>query len=173
MERFLIRIGKLIAVLATFTVLPFTLAQDSIYMGEDYYGNNIDGAILEAKQNIRQLDYLQLYWYNRTTVRSFPLPKMKKDAMEKESLEGALGATASGGRVENDGPYLAIKNPREFPEEELNPTAHTTLKQPPHVEIKKFDPASIYTATEGTDFGLVNVRGANGHDSTFTVTNRR
>jgi len=62
---------KLIAVLAPLFILPFALAEEGIQIGEDYYGNDINAAVLEAEQNTRKLDYSHTYWYNRSTSESF------------------------------------------------------------------------------------------------------
>ena len=97
MERKYSRIGKLIAVLAPLSILPFALAEDGIRIGEDYYGNDINAAVLEASQNSRKLNYSHTYWYNRSTSESFNLPKMESSDLDKTNLEGALGATAAGG----------------------------------------------------------------------------
>lgn len=98
MKRNALTLCKVIAVLApVVTILPFALAEEPVgRVGEDYYGNDINAAILEANQNPRQLNYSTQYWYKRSTSQSFELPKMPANEMEKERLEGALSATASG-----------------------------------------------------------------------------
>jgi len=90
---------KLIAVLAPLFILPFALAEEGIQIGEDYYGNDINAAVLEAEQNTRKLDYSHTYWYNRSTSESFNLPSMEFGDLEETNLEGALGSTAAGGDV--------------------------------------------------------------------------
>jgi len=83
------------------TILPFALAEEPAgRMGEDYYGTDISAAILEANQNPRKLNYDNQFWYNRSTSQSFELPDMNSEDMEKERLEGALGATAAGEKNE-------------------------------------------------------------------------
>jgi hypothetical protein len=97
MERILIKSGKILVLFFPICLLlPFALAEDSIRMGEDYYGNDINAAILEAKQNDRNVNYANRYWYNRTTSQSFDLPKLGSQALEQERLEGALQPTAAG-----------------------------------------------------------------------------
>ena len=90
MERISSNLGKVVAlftgIVATFAILTFALTQDNPHMGEDYYGNDINAAILEANQNKRTVNYINKYWYNRTTSKSFELPIMKKDELEKENL---------------------------------------------------------------------------------------
>ncbi len=87
------------AVLAPLFILPFSLAEEGIRIGEDYYGNDINAAVLEAEQNTRKLDYSHTYWYNRSTSESFNLPKMEFEDLDETNLEGALGATAAGGEI--------------------------------------------------------------------------
>jgi len=97
MDRFFFISRKLLLILAPIClVLPIVFAEDSIRMGEDYYGNDIDAAISEAKQNNRKVNYSNRYWYNRTTSKSFDLPKLGSKELEKERLEGALQPTAAG-----------------------------------------------------------------------------
>ncbi len=87
---------KAAVLLAAITLLPVALASEGISMGEDYYGNNIEAAVTEAKQSKRKGNYDNRYWYSRTTSKSFELPNMQADALEQERLEGALGATQAG-----------------------------------------------------------------------------
>ena len=98
MDRLTIKLGKTAIILAPlFLILPFALAEDAKYVGEDYYGNDINAAVLEADQNKRQLNYNKQHWFNRTTSKSFELPPLAGTDLEKEQLPGALGATAAGG----------------------------------------------------------------------------
>ena len=99
MERNQSSFCKLIAVLAPLFILPFSLAEEGIRIGEDYYGNDINAAVLEAEQNTRKLDYSHTYWYNRSTSESFNLPKMEFEDLDETNLEGALGSTAAGGEL--------------------------------------------------------------------------
>lgn len=99
MERISSGFCKVVAVLAPLTILPLALAEDSVRVGEDYYGNDINAAVLEASQNTRRLDYSHTYWYNRSTSESFSLPKMQSNDLEGSNLPGALGATAAGGDI--------------------------------------------------------------------------
>ncbi|WP_283789746.1 hypothetical protein QNI23_004450 [Bermanella sp. WJH001] len=120
MERILIKSGKfLLLVLPVCLLLPFALAEDNIRMGEDYYGNDIHAAILEAKQNDRNVNYSNRYWYNRTTSKSFDLPKLGVQALEQERLEGALQPTAAG----------KVSTPDTIPDEEQAQTLQKNLEQ--------------------------------------------
>jgi len=118
MERYFKKSGKILLVLAPITLLSYALAEESIRMGEDYYGNDINAAILEAKQNDRKVNYSNRYWYNRTTSQSFDLPKLTSDALEKERLEGALQPTAAG----------KVKTPDAVPDEEQTQTLQQNLE---------------------------------------------
>jgi len=121
MEQTFIKRGKFLLALApVFLLLPFALAEDTIRMGEDYYGNDINAAIIEAQQNERKVNYANRYWYNRTTSKSFDLPKLGTQALENERLEGALEPTAAGGKV---------STPDNIPNEEQARTLQTSLEQ--------------------------------------------
>lgn len=86
----------------TFFLIHESFANDTIRMGEDYYGNNIEAAVLEAQQNNRKVSYNNKYWYNRTTSRSFSLPPLNPQELEQSQLDGALLPTASGGNLEEN-----------------------------------------------------------------------
>ena len=125
MERILIKSGKFLLVLAPLSLLlPFALADDAVRMGEDYYGNDINAAVLEAQRNDRKVNYSNRYWYNRTTSKSFDLPKLGSDDLEQERLEGALQATAAG----------KVSTPDDVPDEEQTRTLQTNLDQLPEQE---------------------------------------
>jgi hypothetical protein len=120
MEQILIKSGKFLLVLApVFLLMPFALAEDNIRMGEDYYGNDINAAILEAQQNDRKVNYANRYWYNRTTSKSFDLPNLGSQALEKERLEGAFQPTAAG----------KVSTPDSIPGEDQTRTLQTNLEQ--------------------------------------------
>jgi hypothetical protein len=98
MDRLTLKLGKVAILLAPlFLILPFALAEEAKYVGEDYYGNDINAAVMEADQNKRQLNYNKQHWFNRSTSKSFELPQLEGTELEQERLEGALGATAAGG----------------------------------------------------------------------------
>ncbi len=161
MERFTLSLGKLAAILtgiiATLVVLPLALADENMRLGEDYYGNNIDAAILEANQNKRTVNYTNKYWYNRTTSKSFQLPNLAKDELEKESLPGALGATAAGGEnvsasldpTENDQMGLVQKSNSQSQDQQItNNTNRSTNTSNPLIEptpIPIADISAIHT----------------------------
>ena len=114
MDRLTLKLGKVAVVLAPiFLILPFALAEEAKYVGEDYYGNDINAAVLEANQNKRQLNYNRQHWYNRTTSKSFELNPLPGTELETERLEGALGATASGGEVNVASPDLPAEEQSE------------------------------------------------------------
>ncbi len=88
---------------STLIMVSFSVVevQSDTRIDEDYYLNDIDAAVKEAHRSQRnhQFDYANKYWYNRTTARSFELPKLDIDDMDDTRLEGALSATASGGEI--------------------------------------------------------------------------
>jgi hypothetical protein len=120
MDRLTIKLGKAAIILAPlFLILPFALAEDAKYVGEDYYGNDINAAVLEADQNKRQLNYNRQHWFNRTTSKSFELPPLEQTDLEKEQLPGALGATAAGGEAIDANPELPAKEQAERIQKDL------------------------------------------------------
>lgn len=107
--------GKVVAVLAPLIIaLPIALAEEVKYVGEDYYGNDINAAVLEASQNKRQINHTHRNWYNRTTSRSFGLPPLEQEALESERLEGALTSTASGDEKNPATPELPAEEQSEI-----------------------------------------------------------
>jgi hypothetical protein len=172
MERFTLRLGKIAAILtgliATLVVLPFALADDSERLGEDYYGNNIDAAILEANQNKRTVNYTNKYWYNRTTSKSFELPNLAKDELEKENLPGALGATAAGNvntaasldPTENDQMGLVQKSNAQSQEQQRTSNANrSTNTSNPVIDLQPAPIADIsYTHPRGDMVSTQDIR---------------
>jgi len=63
---------------------------------EAYYSTEIDDAVAHAKRNPVDNRYVGARWYNRTTSRSFDLPKLLNTEMDQQMIEGAVGATAAG-----------------------------------------------------------------------------
>jgi hypothetical protein len=111
--------GKIVAVLAPIVLaLPIALAEEAKYVGEDYYGNDINAAVLEASQNKRQINHTHKNWYNRTTSRSFGLPPLQASDLEEERLEGALSATASGPERNPANPELPSEEQSEIIQKE-------------------------------------------------------
>jgi len=111
--------GKIVAVLAPIVLaLPIALAEEAKYVGEDYYGNDINAAVLEASQNKRQINHTHKNWYNRTTSRSFGLPPLQASDLEEERLEGALTATASGPERNPANPELPSEEQSEIIQKE-------------------------------------------------------
>jgi hypothetical protein len=109
-----ITLGKITITLSPLLIaLPFAFSEETKYVGEDYYGNDINAAVSEASQNKRQVNCKLKYWYNRTTSKSFELNPLEKDALEIERLEGALGATAAGGEKDVADPDFPAKKQSE------------------------------------------------------------
>ncbi len=61
-----------------------------------YYSPQLDEAVDAAKHSPSQTEYVGHAWYNRTTSKSFPLPKLLNTEMEELVIEGAMGPTAAG-----------------------------------------------------------------------------
>ncbi|MAS24570.1 MAG: hypothetical protein CMI08_09810 [Oceanospirillaceae bacterium] len=69
---------------------------------EAYFSPDLDDAIDAAKRNPADQTYVGSSWYNRTTSRSFDLPKMLNTEMDNQVIEGAMGPTAAGNRAATD-----------------------------------------------------------------------
>ena len=140
--------GKVVAVLAPIVIaLPIALAEEAKYVGEDYYGNDINAAVLEASQNKRQINHTHKNWYNRTTSRSFGLPQMGSEDMEAERLEGALGATASGAEINQANPELPAEDQSEQVQKDIERNNQPNTPQTPtfvnNVDINTSVPSGL------------------------------
>lgn len=145
---------KVIALLTPIVILPFALADEMQAVGEDYYGNDIEAAIHEANQNERKVDYANRYWYNRTTERSFALPKLPSKDLEATSLEGAIGVTAAGPVSANPNSASDLLPPTELTENNRNlkdanqpPAAQTEAVK---LEKSQFTPLIQHDFSQGT-----------------------
>lgn len=56
----------------------------------DYYSNNLDAAIKNAKNSARNSKYVGERWYNRTTSRSFNFPKLMNTEMSTKAINDSL-----------------------------------------------------------------------------------
>ena len=83
----------LAAVGATAVLSPLLYSQPG---KEAYYSTEIDDAVAHAKRNPVDKRYVGSTWYNRSTSKSFRLPKMLNTEMNDQVIEGAVGATAAG-----------------------------------------------------------------------------
>lgn len=173
MDRLTLKIGKVAVVLAPiFLILPFALAEDAKYVGEDYYGNDINAAVLEANQNKRQLNYNRQHWYNRTTSKSFELDPLPGTELETERLEGALGATAAGGETNVASPDLPAEEQSEQIQKDIlhNSIASesdSTLNNSPQNE--NFAPPVVPSLRNSHEFPRGDVVTTTGILSTGTV----
>lgn len=171
MKPFALTTCKVIAVLAPIvTILPFALAEEPAgRIGEDYYGTDISAAILEANQNPRKLNYDNQFWYNRSTSKSFELPDMGSDDMEKERLEGALGATAAGEKnpanPELPGEKQAQSEQTRIKQNENNNNKQQPQGQAPVVIIERINQVPIITHDH-----IIGTTTATGISSLGTVT---
>jgi hypothetical protein len=62
----------------------------------DYYSNDLDEAIKNAKESPAESNIVGSRWYNRSTSKSFNFPKLMNSEMSTEVVDGALDATAAG-----------------------------------------------------------------------------
>ena len=67
-----------------------------------YSSPEIEVAVEAARRFPVQNEYVGYEWYNRTTSKSFPLPKMLNAEMNSLIVEGALGPTAAGAASAED-----------------------------------------------------------------------
>ncbi len=95
MEGFRVSLSAYFSVLVLACV-PVISAQAAPPANEAYYSQDLDDAIASAKRNPVNTDYVGASWYNRSTSRSFPLPKMLNTEMDSEVVEGAMWPTAAG-----------------------------------------------------------------------------
>ena len=71
-----------------------TLEQESATQA--YGSPEIEVAVEAARRFPVQAEYVGYEWYNRTTSKSFPQPKMLNTEMTDLVIEGAMGPTAAG-----------------------------------------------------------------------------
>lgn len=80
----------------------FAFADDEAYrVSDDYYKNDIDAAIHDAKQNPPTFNYANKIWHKRTTAESFEFPPLVSSEMEATRLEGGINASAAGAAAKN------------------------------------------------------------------------
>lgn len=171
MKPFALTTCKVIAVLAPIvTILPFALAEEPAgRIGEDYYGTDISAAILEANQNPRKLNYDNQFWYNRSTSESFELPDMGSEDMEKERLEGALGATAAGERNEAN-PELPGEEQAQLEQTRIKQNENENNNQQPQGQAPVINIENINLVPVITHQHLIGTTTATGINSQGTVT---
>lgn len=61
-----------------------------------YSSPEVQVAVEAARRFPTQAEYVGYEWYNRTTSKSFPLPKLLNTEMNNLVIEGAMGPTAAG-----------------------------------------------------------------------------
>ncbi len=77
-------------------LLTLTATTQAASVNESYYSTDLEDAVADAKRNPVNSEYVGRSWYNRTTSKSFPLPKLLNTEMDAEVIEGAMGPTAAG-----------------------------------------------------------------------------
>lgn len=84
-------------IITAFLVLASGLFQVFAQANEsDYYANDLDAAIKNAKERPSKSNHVGSRWYNRSTSKSFNFPKLMNTEMSTEAVDGALDATAAG-----------------------------------------------------------------------------
>lgn len=103
----------------------------------DYYSNDLDAAVKDAKESPSSSNHVGSRWYNRSTSKSFNFPKLMNTEMSTEVVDGALDATAAG--PGDAAPKRT--SPLELSEREA------IIGQKPEAELEQF--ANIKTAEVG------------------------
>jgi hypothetical protein len=67
-----------------------------------YSSPEVQVAVEAARRFPTQAEYVGYEWYNRTTSKSFPLPKLLNTEMNNLVIEGAMGPTAAGEAAANE-----------------------------------------------------------------------
>ena len=64
---------------------------------DDYYSDNLDAAVEEARKRTHHYDYSSTLRYERTTSQSIQFPRLLNTELETTAVESlSLGATAAG-----------------------------------------------------------------------------
>ncbi|UXD88559.1 hypothetical protein [Thalassolituus hydrocarboniclasticus] len=103
-------------------LLPLAAAHtQAAPVNESYYSSDLEDAVAEAKRNPVNSEYVGRSWYNRSTSKSFPLPKLLNTEMDAEVVEGAMGPTAAGeaAALEAQQPVRDIAQGRKSKQETL------------------------------------------------------
>ena len=152
----------LVTALGTTAVLsPLLYSQPG---NEAYYSTEIDDAVAHAKRNPIDKRYVGSTWYNRSTSKSFRLPKMLNTEMDNEMIEGAVGATAAGDEraAEIDESVIQVDLGRAIDNEHLDEatpvqTADTSINRVELSETEVYIPVTTYTSP-GFSGRAVNIR---------------
>jgi len=157
----------LIPLLTVATALPATAAD---YLNQEeanraYQSPEIETAVEAAKRFPSQAEYVGYEWYNRTTSKSFPLPKMLNTEMNNLIIEGAMGPTAAGEEAAQEASrpvrQVALGNKTEEDDivesdENLQPEAPEKVKTP-----KVFFVSESRSVNKNGESISRNVRGQN------------
>lgn len=115
-----------IKVLSIFALILSSLTASAVSPKHDeYYSDDIFTAIEEAKHRTHHYNYSRSKRYNRTTSQSIQLPRLLNKEMDKEVVEGAVGATAAGDNRTTDvsRPQSEVDLGRNISDKPSNPVA--------------------------------------------------
>lgn len=121
--------------------------------GAAYYTTDIDKAVRHADRRPSNV-YVGNRWYNRTTSKSFDLPKLLNREMSTERLEGALDSTAAG-----NGPAPERLSPEQLSE------INTPLKKDTDKNIDEIITSEIKETSVIANGNNVNLVIENGFDT--------
>lgn len=112
--------------------------------GEAAYSSpEVEVAVEAARQHPVQTEYVGYEWYNRTTSKSFPLPKLLNTEMNNLVIEGAMGPTAAGEAAANEAgrPVRRVALGQSKEDDDLVDVDETLIPATPET-IKK--PRTVY-----------------------------
>lgn len=103
---------------------------------DQYYSDDIFTAIEEAKQRTHHYDYSRAHRYNRSTSQSIQIPRLLNSEMDKQVIEGAVGATAAGNNRDAnlDEPLRQARRNQDVEGENLNTNTLNNSEQEPILE---------------------------------------
>lgn len=123
--------GRLLLFFFTMLITPLGLTDSSGRADEDYYKNDIDAAIREAKQNPRQFNYAEKSWYKRTTAESFEFPPLMGSEMDAAVVEGGINPSAAGAAQTSASELQAVQVSNEQSQNDQNIRTSITSKTSP------------------------------------------
>lgn len=162
----------LTSLLATSTSLPASAetapAKRKAIMNEAYFSTDVDEAVLAAKRNPVNTNYVGARWYNRTTLKSFPMAKLMNTEMDEQIVEGAMGPTAAGEAAAEQAqqPAKDAALGRKNQDETLQDTQSEAVSHPSSIATKQVtNPQGVYISTANTSASslgsstVTNIRG--------------
>ncbi|MCP5326309.1 MAG: hypothetical protein H7A09_08280 [Oceanospirillaceae bacterium] len=145
--------------------------------GNDYYKNDIDAAIREARENPRAQHFSARQWYERTTAESFEFPPLMGSEMEAAVVEGGIGASAAGdnkntGELSEKNQVEQVNNEQAQNDQNIRTKINTSVNpQQPEAQTSGYRVdvnSSFYTFPGGDSVSTSGIYS----DGTFTSNKR-